>query len=77
MGKLIITVATTVDGVIDGFEWYVREGGHDQAGLEEFERAGAMLLGRQTCFASSGRSRARPSSRHSSGRSSRAGRRCS
>jgi dihydrofolate reductase len=48
MGKLIITVATTVDGVIDGFEWYVAEGGHDQAGLEEFERAAAMLLGRKT-----------------------------
>jgi dihydrofolate reductase len=48
MGELIITVATTVDGVIDGFEWYVPEGGHNQAGLEEFERAAAMLLGRKT-----------------------------
>lgn len=48
MSKLIITTATTVDGVIDGFEWYVTEGGHDQAGRDQFDGAGAMLLGRKT-----------------------------
>jgi dihydrofolate reductase len=48
VGRLIITVATTVDGVIDGFEWYVPEGGHDQAGLDQFTGAAAMLLGRKT-----------------------------
>lgn len=48
MGRLIISVATTVDGVIDGFEWYVSEGGHDQAGREQFTGAAAMLLGRKT-----------------------------
>jgi dihydrofolate reductase len=48
MSKLIITTATTVDGVIDGFEWYISEGGHDQAGLDQFTGAGAMLLGRKT-----------------------------
>lgn len=48
MNKLIITIATTVDGVIDGFEWFVSEGGHNQAGLDQFEGAGAMLLGRKT-----------------------------
>jgi dihydrofolate reductase len=48
MSRLIITTATTVDGVIDGFEWYVSEGGHDQAGLDQFNEAGAMLLGRKT-----------------------------
>ena len=31
MSKLIISIASTVDGVIDGFEWYVTEGEHDQA----------------------------------------------
>ena len=40
MNKLIITIATTVDGVIDGFEWFVSEGGHNQAGLDQFEGAG-------------------------------------
>jgi dihydrofolate reductase len=48
MSRLIITTATTVDGVIDGFEWYVSEGGHDQAGRDQFDGAGAMLLGRKT-----------------------------
>ena len=48
MSKLIISTAMTVDGVIDGFEWYVSEGGHDQAGLDQFNGAGAMLLGRKT-----------------------------
>jgi dihydrofolate reductase len=48
MSKLIITIATTVDGVIDGFEWFVSEGGHNQAGLDQFDGAGAMLLGRKT-----------------------------
>ena len=48
MSRLIITTATTVDGVIDGFEWYVSKGGHDQAGRDQFDGAGAMLLGRKT-----------------------------
>ena len=48
MSKLIITVATTLDGVIDGFEWFVSEGGHDQAGRDQFTGAQAMLLGRKT-----------------------------
>jgi dihydrofolate reductase len=48
MSRLIITVATTVDGVIDGFEWFVPEGGHVQASLDQFNEAGALLLGRKT-----------------------------
>jgi dihydrofolate reductase len=48
MSKLIISTAMTVDGVIDGFDWYVSEGGHDQAGRDQFNGAGAMLLGRKT-----------------------------
>jgi hypothetical protein len=39
MGRLIVTTATTVDGVIDGFEWYVSEGGHDEASRSQFENA--------------------------------------
>jgi dihydrofolate reductase len=48
MGKLIITISSTVDGVIDGFEWFVAEGEHDQASRDQFTGAGAMLLGRKT-----------------------------
>ena len=48
MGKVIITVATTVDGVADGFEWFLSEGGHDQASRDQFQEGGAMLLGRKT-----------------------------
>jgi dihydrofolate reductase len=48
MSRLIITTAITIDGVIDGFEWYVAEGAHDQAGLDQFDGAAAMLLGRKT-----------------------------
>lgn len=48
MSRLIITIAMTVDGVIDQFEWYVSEGGHDQASRDQFTGAAAMLLGRKT-----------------------------
>jgi dihydrofolate reductase len=48
MSRLIISTAMTVDGVIDVGEWYVPEGGHDRAGLEQFDQAAAMLLGRKT-----------------------------
>ena len=48
MGRLMISIASTADGVIDGFEWYVSEGGHDQASRDQFIEAEAMLLGRKT-----------------------------
>lgn len=48
MGKLVITTATTVDGVVDEFEWYVSQGGHEQAGREQFADAAGWLLGRKT-----------------------------
>ena len=48
MGKVIISTAMTVDGVADGFEWFVSEGGHDQASRDQFQEGGAMLLGRKT-----------------------------
>ncbi len=47
MGELILTTTMTVDGVTDVSEWYVSEGGHDQAARDQFHEA-AMLLGRKT-----------------------------
>jgi dihydrofolate reductase len=47
MGKLIISTAMTVDGVMSVEDWYVSEGGHDRAGLELFDRAAATVLGRK------------------------------
>ena len=48
MGRLTISTAMTVDALVDVTGWYVPEGGHDRAGLDEFARAEAMLLGRKT-----------------------------
>ena len=48
MSKVIISVATTVDGVIDGFEWYVHEGGHNEASLGLLKQSKAMLIGRKS-----------------------------
>jgi dihydrofolate reductase len=48
MSRLILSVAMTVDGVIDDFEWYVSEGGHDAAGRRQYVGVGGMLLGRKT-----------------------------
>ena len=48
MGKVIGWTTMTLDGVATVGEWYVSEGGHDQAAREVFERAAAMLLGRKS-----------------------------
>jgi dihydrofolate reductase len=48
MNRLMISIAATVDGVVDGFEWYVSEGGHDAAGRAQLHDSAAMLLGRKT-----------------------------
>jgi dihydrofolate reductase len=48
VSKLIITTALSVDGVSDGFQWFVSGGGHDEAGLAQFDEVEAMLLGRKT-----------------------------
>jgi dihydrofolate reductase len=48
MDRLIILVSSTVDGVIDGFEWYVQGGDHSEAALDVFAGAQAWLLGRRT-----------------------------
>jgi dihydrofolate reductase len=47
VSRLIISTAMTVDGVMSVEGWYVPGGGHNQAGLEQFDRAAAMLLGRK------------------------------
>jgi hypothetical protein len=47
VSRLIISTAMTVDGVMSVEEWYVPEGGHDRAGMEQFDHAAAMLLGRK------------------------------
>lgn len=41
MSRLIISTAMTVDAVISVEDWYVPEGKHDRAGLEQFDRAAA------------------------------------
>jgi hypothetical protein len=44
--RLIISTEMTVDGVMSVEDWYVPEGGHDRAGMQQFQHAKAMLLGR-------------------------------
>ena len=48
MSRLIVSTAMTLDGVISVEDWYVPGGGHDRAGLEQFDQAAALLLGRKT-----------------------------
>jgi dihydrofolate reductase len=47
MATVTISTAITVDGVMSVEDWYVPGGGHHRAGLELFDRAAAMLLGRK------------------------------
>ena len=48
MGKLIISTAMTVDAVIEVGEWFVPGGPHNDAALDRFRQAEAMLTGRTT-----------------------------
>ena len=48
MGKLVISIAGTVDGIVDDFGWYVAEGEHEEPSRDQFRKAGAYLLGRKT-----------------------------
>jgi dihydrofolate reductase len=48
MGEVIGLTTMTLDGVVTVGEWYLSEGGHDQAARELFEQSAAMLLGRKT-----------------------------
>jgi dihydrofolate reductase len=47
MGKLIISTAMTVDGVMSVEEWFVSEGEHDRAAFDLFGPGSAMVLGRK------------------------------
>jgi dihydrofolate reductase len=48
MSRLINTTTMTVDSVIDVAEWFVSEGGHDEAAREQFVGTAGMLMGRKT-----------------------------
>ena len=55
MGRLIVSVHTTLDGVMDQQEkWFREEGDLKAHGIEELEAADAVLLGRETYQALSG-----------------------
>ena len=48
MSRLINTTTMTVDAVTDVAEWFVSEGGHDDAAREQFVGTAGMLMGRKT-----------------------------
>lgn len=49
MGRLIVSVQTTMDGVMDQLEgWFDERGDAEEHGLEELRAADAVLLGRAT-----------------------------
>ena len=48
MGRVIGSTTMTLDGVVTVGEWYVSEGGHDQASRGLFDGPAAMLMGRKT-----------------------------
>ena len=55
MGRLIVSVHTTLDGVMDQQqEWFREEGAVEAHGIEELEAANAVLLGRVTYQALAG-----------------------
>jgi hypothetical protein len=54
VGRLIISTSMTVDGVMSVEEWYVPEGEHDRAGMEQLEHAGARARRRAEVLAPSG-----------------------
>jgi dihydrofolate reductase len=47
MGKLSVSTAMTVDGVMSVEEWFVQSGGHDAAGKAMLADAEAAVLGRK------------------------------
>jgi dihydrofolate reductase len=48
MGKVINTTTMSVDALTDVADWYVSEGGHDDAAKAQFDGTAGMLLGRKT-----------------------------
>lgn len=49
MGRLISNTSMTVDGLCDVGDWYVGEGDHDTAGVEELAEAAGFVTGRK-CY---------------------------
>jgi len=47
MGKLLVSTAMTVDGVMSVAEWFVPNGGHDAAGKAMLAASEAALVGRK------------------------------
>jgi len=47
MGRLIISIAMTVDGVIDVTDWFVSRGDHDDASRSVMEQNTVLLVGRR------------------------------
>jgi hypothetical protein len=48
MSRLINITTLTVDGLTDVSDWYVPEGGHDEAARDQWKNAAGMLVGRKT-----------------------------
>jgi dihydrofolate reductase len=48
MSKLISSTTMTVDGLVDVSDWYVSEGEHDRAALDQFREPAALVMGRKT-----------------------------
>jgi dihydrofolate reductase len=49
MGRLVVSVQTTLDGVMDQMEeWFTEEGDAKEHGIEELRAAEACLVGRET-----------------------------
>jgi dihydrofolate reductase len=49
MGRLIVSVQTTLDGVMDQMEeWFDEQGDAQEHGIEELRAADACLIGRET-----------------------------
>src|SRR6478735_4451848 len=49
MGKLVNNTSMTVDGLCDVGEWFVGEGDHDVAGVEQLAAAAGFVTGRK-CY---------------------------
>jgi hypothetical protein len=47
MSRLINTTTMTVDGVTDVADWYVSEGGREQAARDQFDGTAGTVLGRK------------------------------
>jgi dihydrofolate reductase len=48
MSRLINLTTLTVDGLTDVSDWYVPEGGHDEAARDQWKNSAGMVVGRKT-----------------------------